>query len=66
MNKKPCQRRCIDDMCRGGGDTLCGQNFCESCGKACMFDEFTCERCREDFEECPKCFADTRDCVCDR
>lgn len=49
--KPMCQRRCIDDLCRGGGQTLCGQEFCESCGKPCMFDQFICDECREGFEE---------------
>ncbi len=41
-----CQRRCIDDLCHGS-QTLCGQEFCEHCGKPCIFDESVCDACRE-------------------
>jgi len=47
---KPCQRRCIDDLCHGG-QTLCGVEFCTYCGKPCMFDESVCDECRELNEE---------------
>lgn len=45
-----CQRLCIDDLCRGGR-TLCGQIFCESCGRPCIFDESICDDCRDKQEE---------------
>ena len=45
-----CQRRCIDDLCRLG-PTLCGQEFCEACGEACVFDQTVCDACLEKYED---------------
>lgn len=58
---KPCQRRCIDDLCQT--NSLCGVEFCIYCRTAVCFDESICDSCREkndgdaegeiDFEETP-------------
>lgn len=44
--REPCQRLCVDDLCRGGSP-LCGGDFCQSCYRACMFDETLCDDCAD-------------------
>lgn len=46
--KEPCQRLCIDDLCRGNpDDTLCGGSYCSSCHDPKCHDSDLCDDCRE-------------------
>jgi hypothetical protein len=48
LRGQPCQRLCIDDLCRGNPEnTLCGGSYCYDCHGPTCGDSSLCDECIE-------------------